>query len=84
MLYIVGVVLCCFLSLFCFFNMLLLFFRFSFFFCVTTRQMHETKHLTVPVYAEPADAPSGEPVPEAQPLAEEGAQESKGDRTYPV
>lgn len=47
-------------------------------------QMHETKHLTVPVYTEPADAPSGEPVPEAQPLAEEGAQESKGDRTYPV
>ena len=46
--------------------------------------MHETKHLTVPVYTEPADVPSGEAVPEAQPLAEEGAQESKGERTYPV
>ena len=46
--------------------------------------MHETKHLTVPVYSETADPPAGEAVPEAQPLAEEGAQESKGDRTYPV
>lgn len=47
--------------------------------------MHETKHLTVPVYSEGMDAQAGEAVPEVQPLTEEGgAQESKGERTYPV
>ncbi|CAM9314487.1 unnamed protein product [Pylaiella littoralis] len=49
-------------------------------------QMHETKHITVPVYSDSADAQDGDSLtaPEAKQLTEEGVPESKGEREYPL
>ncbi|CAN0512522.1 unnamed protein product [Ectocarpus sp. 12 AP-2014] len=49
-------------------------------------QMHETKHITVPVYSEGTDDPAGEKLtaPETKQLEEEGVPESKGEREYPL
>lgn len=48
--------------------------------------MHETKHITVPVYSDGADAQAGESLtaPETKQLTEEGVPESKGEREYPL
>lgn len=47
-------------------------------------QMHETRHITVPVYSEGIDAEKSEATPEGQQLVEEGVPETKGEREYPV
>ncbi|CAN0175152.1 unnamed protein product [Hapterophycus canaliculatus] len=49
-------------------------------------QMHETKHITVPVYSDGTDAKGGEGAtePETQQLTEEGVPETKGEREYPL
>lgn len=56
-----------------------------FFFFFYASQMHESKHITVPVYSDGGDSQARDNnAAETQQLTEEGVPESKGEREYPV
>lgn len=47
--------------------------------------MHESKHITVPVYhSDGVELQPGDNTAETQQLTEEGVPETKGEREYPV